>query len=264
MATVAEKAHLTTAVAERVKRSIAILASDHAQNQFSGVFVCYEGRVVLVTASHCLADVGDAKTLKIATYGHMSGGVPIGDLASVRVRMESSDPAPREDIAAFAIPGSLVEELGVVPVGQEDCSSRDLNPGRLVVLPGFPSELLTVVSSSPVAVRPTPFIFFSNVAKRSPDPEELTTPFDPQVDVFVEYSPERLRRSEDEVRMRSIHPRGFSGAGLFSVPGLADGKLWSPSGVKLAAVQSSYLPVSGLLRAKRIDLLPHLMRYFSE
>ncbi|MBI1813652.1 MAG: trypsin-like peptidase domain-containing protein [Deltaproteobacteria bacterium] len=262
MASSAVKQEMFEAVKERIRDSVAILASDQGTNQFSGTFVEFSGDLFLATASHCLSDIRDWDTLRLATAQAGPPGIAAKGFHRALVEPRSADEIPREDVAVIRVPGDMAARLRVTPVPWAECSSADLRPGALVAILGFPWRMVSVLSDSPVILKPGPFLYVANVSSRKPHPDRdaLKTPVDETVDVFIGYDPKDIASSSDGAPLPEVPPCGLSGAGVFVVPRLEESSLWTLGNMKLGAIQSSFAGGSKLLRAKRIELLGALLR----
>jgi hypothetical protein len=262
MASTAVKREMFEAVKERIRNSVAILASDRGTNQFSGTFVALSGDVFLATASHCLSDIGDWDSLRLATVKSGPPGIAAKGFHRALVETRSADQIPREDVALIRIPPEMTARLRVTPIAWADCSSAALRPGALVAILGFPWKMVSVLSNSPVILKPGPFLYVANVSSQKPDPDcdALKTPLDERVDVFIGYDPGDIASSPDGTPLPEVPPHGLSGAGVFVVPGLEESSLWTLAEMKLGAIQSSFVVGAKLLRAKRIELLGRLLR----
>ncbi len=173
-------------------------------------------------------------------------------------RAAQAHPHPLLDLGILELSPDSALALGVEWIAAPNATSRHMGPRALVCVAGFPSELLNVPSAAPLVVVPTPFMYFSEVSTRLPDPQDVSVPMEEAIDFFVEYEQRNILAVGGD--RLAIHPRGMSGCGVFIVPRPVPGQIWSPQGIELAGIQSSFVPAAQLLRANRIEYVFDLIK----
>lgn len=246
----------------RVSKSMAVLFSDGDRNQFSGIFFRNGSDRFVVTAGHAVRAVKNWNSLRIASKERPASSKPPGRISVCRMRRSRSH-RDITDIALIALTPEFADSVGALWFDDESIDSSALRPGSLVFAMGIFAQHTRLHPLSGQVHVYKPAAYATVVSPRSPgllDPKA-----DPRVDIFLEFDPENtLLEDPTGVPLSDgqVHPSGLSGAGVFLAPGFPDdGSMWSPTEVKLVAIQSGFLPDRLLLRAKRAE---HIRQWIAE
>jgi hypothetical protein len=206
----------------------------------SGTFVEVGNQLFVATAKHLFENLQADKLI----------GIYWGEEDN-RYGVTNSDIILDEKLDLAAIP--IAPDIGACGV-----SLRCLQPNHpeaesdLFVLSGVPLEKCKIYpNSKPIVVGHFSHGLVSLPLESWPTNPELA--ISPDVDLFLNYTRD-LATDGNVAPMRQIDPHGLSGGGVWSVPVLSQGSVWSPANATLVAVQSSVESDKWrYLRATRIE-----------
>jgi hypothetical protein len=241
------------AVAERVKRSTAVVLSDGGANQFTAILFSLDGRHFAMTAGHCVHAVRNKRSLLFSTFAAQSPGVPVP-----RAQLLAHDDL---DIGVIVLQSEAAIDLKAEWLTLADLSSNRIRPGENVVFVGFPAGLFRVEQGSVCSVASaTPVALALEVSSRWPR-SDLSRPADPAVDFFLDWDITRVLQSGLDRPIEPFSPSGMSGSGIFWVPCVDGQRVWSPTEICLAGVLSSTIDQEQLMRCMRIEHALNLLGF---
>ncbi len=249
---------LVEGTGHRLGRCSAALGSDGGANLFSGVFVRYRDRPFVLTAAHCLAAIRNWRSLRL-----ISGNLRLAQRPPpLRKARGCKDDGPF-DIAFLELEPQFAASLGADWIEQAQMHSRGLKAGLTVCLRGSPAERAARVSERPVGVSRRDVVFETHVV----DPPALA--IDPpvhEVDLFMEFDPDRVRDLLTGKPVAPPSPKGMSGGGVFALRKPSPDELWNPQlHVQLVGIQSAVLGGRAhCLRAKKIELALSMLEDYCE
>lgn len=217
------------------ERSVALIMTSPSSGPFVGSATCVQiGNVsLLATAAHNLDDFPDDSQIRLLPRGvRASPGIPF-----VRRSHPRSEPHHQDDVAWIEVEREVALEERLEFIGADDLGPGTRHtPDHPFFVQGFPAEELLIHSENDV------------------DPMSLglgtiSVPVSSGDDLVVEYPPQ----SANDAGLELVPPNGISGGGIWTFPTSSDHLVWSPSKMRLVAINRSWQRSRGLLFAEPID-----------
>lgn len=229
----------------------------------TGVLIQHPKEVVLVTAAH-VADYylkGEVLLTKRRLADRDSIGIPLGPplwktSAPKEYADRSDDPY---DLAVVRFPRKIRLLLceHYEPLKDDELQLAADKTCEFYVSHGFPCSL-SPASPMTMSLKLNPFTF---VAHSPDEARDLKPPHHPKAEIVVVYSD----RHPSQAGQTMPHPRGMSGAGLWTLTKKESGGTWSVKDVRLAGILHTYQSNSSVVRATRIEhFITAINKTFSE
>jgi hypothetical protein len=245
---------INQAVAEYVVSFIAVLDLPDASSQFTGVCTAFGSHKFIITATHCLDDLDPAR-LVVATAREECVGRPLRPVRVVACNTSQID------VAVILVPPPVADSLPVNWLEHNRLTSQPIAEGQIVSVAGFPIDLREPHHPPPYThVYPKACILMSRVASWSQKIAPSDRPITPDVDIFVEYTPDLFIDTRGRRVWIPNFPGGMSGSPVFWVPTLYKHLNSHLANIRLSGIQSSHLGDRRPVRAHRIEYVDKLMR----
>jgi len=213
----------------------------------SGTFVEVDNQLFVATAKHLFEGLQADKLI----------GIYWGEEDN-RCGVTNSDIILDEKLDLAAIPMPADTKACGVSLGCHHCDYSD-SETDLFVVSGVPSEKCKIDQHTKTIVVGHFSLGLVSLPRQS-WPTNPEVPIFPDVHMFFNYTRDLAINGNGE-RMNQINPHGLSGGGIWSVPILSQGSVWSPANSTLVAIQSSVESDKWrYLRATRIE---HWLRLVS-
>ena len=230
-------------------------------HSFSCVFVQTDSKYYVVTARHCLEDLCESSRIMISTFNNRlpDDTIRFGCKDNVNFGIPKSK---RIDISYLEVDEKTARSFKVRFFPSYNCISQDHKDDTRVCLIGFPRQFVhqnfipTKSDKPKFNLLAKPFICWTNISNRIPQ-ERSVLDYEPDlnIDIFIEYDPEKIYDVENDMPLLNIRPQGMSGCGVFRVSTNSKKEIWSALDINLIGIQSSYYEKDKLLKATRIERL---------
>lgn len=215
----------------------------------SGTLLNVFGKLLIVTAAHCIPSNPNERLWFLATYPTHSQDKPLAILnhASHADYDAGFIELGWDEATAYFKDKEVCDIQRVQPVG----------PGRekaLVSLVGNPAARVdTTRHHQGLPAWAARIDAYSSVVMSTTEWPAMPAgvrPADNTVDIFLPY-PKDLRQLDENTDMEAYHPGGFSGGGIWDQHFSAEG-LWSPEKATLFGIQSSWSESGRYLRGVQV------------
>ncbi|MCZ6688100.1 MAG: trypsin-like serine protease [Planctomycetota bacterium] len=243
------------AVGRYLKNYSGVVFDKRSEQLFNGVFILHEGRHFLGTAAHCLEHIDRAEDfsgLHIMTMRRrfgMSAALPMATTYSL--------PTDHYDVGVLEFSDDLATSLGASWIDETSASSAEAQIGRHVCSVGTPGTRTSdkeVLGHRVTELQPD--FIVSSITER--DASRLSD-YNSDVDILVEW-PDKARDKDGRPTAHCGTFAGMSGSGVFLIPPMHEGRVWSPSETELVGIFTSQYPETRLWKFQRIELLFEAIR----
>lgn len=239
--------------------TVVIMSKNERFEHGSGVAVRYANQDYILTAAHVLnqepdndnilligrsgeplIDVQkDRLTDAIFTGSHGKPAFATPTQISIMGRLFGKS---NEDIAALKVNNGPEYLTNTIFHNLSKQGETKINIGEVVNIFGFPGELGKQVENRVTKQRG--WAVFPHLEQREIKPNiDAPEKLDPDVYLITDFAFDQ----------KTCYPKGMSGCGVWKIPKLREGKLWSSNESQLLGIQCDFYPKSELLRAVRIE-----------
>lgn len=238
--------------------TVVITSTTEGFEHGSGVAVRYANQDYIITAAHVLDNEPDKNILTIgrsdkpfievpknrlkdavfnSSYGNPLSATPTHICIEERILGKSG-----EDIAALKVRNTAESLPYTIFHNLTDQGKTKINIGEIVNIYGFPGEIGQQVKNR--VTKQKGYAVFPHIEQRKiRSNSDYPDNSDPEVYIIIDFA------CDD----KSCDPKGMSGGGIWSIPKLQEGQLWSSDKSQLLGIQSAFHRNSKLLKAVRLE-----------